>query len=475
MGRKDKELARLLEYLKEVMRGMDQEEMELSYPLLQDLKQRTDVLLGYKKHMDVAAKDIMGVVGNISSFDVGLAHISDNLTACADNLTDCANSNLAIVEETTASMNQVNENIDQATVTLGELAEESNLLSERNNETQDIICEVSELKEQVLVNSKDMEARIEELVGLVKGIENIVGDVQEIANQINLLALNASIEAARAGEHGRGFAVVADEVSKLADTTKQQLAGMQTFVKDIYGASEAGKESVQRVLVSTEEMSEKIDTVAQTVENNITMLDQVVRSVDSINETMQVIQCTTSEVNLAMEQCSHDAEEITYMSHAVHDAAQESVSYAEGIEKIDESLTEVTKHIYSNVHEGLTLMSKEDLAEMIQNAIAAHKMWLSKVELMVDTMKVSPLQMNPRKCAFGHYYTAIQLENPKLVKEWEKIGEMHSKLHLSGPKVVQAVMQQNSSGAKKEYMECERISKEVIALLEHFAELTNQI
>lgn len=469
-GRK-KEKIKLMKYIKASMRGQEHPKSNSTDKCLKEIENDFEVMMAYKNHMGQTSKNIMDALSGISSFDVGLSHISGDLGKYASELTDYANSNLAIVEETTASMNQVNDNVANITLTLEELSRESDDLAKHNNESQRIITEVGELKENVLANSRDMDERIEELVVLVNGIENMVHDVQEIADQINLLSLNASIEAARAGEQGRGFAVVADEVSKLAASTKQQLEGMQKFVLDIYAASGAGRESVKRVLDSTDNMSDKIDAVSETVGDNIEIMKHLLSSVSKISDNMQTISATTHDVNMAMEQCSMDAENITAMSGLVHDAAARSVSYSQGIEEIDDNLTRITEDIYSGISDGLCIVSNADFMAVLDKAVTAHKNWLENVERMVGEMKVAPLQMNPRKCAFGHYYTAFDVQRPELVSLWGEIGSCHAKLHQTGGIVLKAIIDDDRVVAEEQLKECRAISEQVICGLENMEEV----
>ena len=179
------------------------------------------------------AKKMLGTVSSLSSFDIGMSHISYELTELAKELDEVAQSNLAIVEETTASMGLVTEMVETTAETLTELENESKQLVERNDNSHQLLEEVCVLKENVMRDSGIMGEKIEQLVELAEEVGKIVDSVQDIANQTNLLALNAAIEAARAGEQGKGFAVVAEEVRKLADDTKQNLTGKQEFVTNI--------------------------------------------------------------------------------------------------------------------------------------------------------------------------------------------------------------------------------------------------
>lgn len=459
------ETKKLIEYLDITMAGGNAEKVPINNLNIKELSERTDVLLNYKTYVGEISKEFMDVLGTISSFDVGLAHISNDLTEYAGELADCAESNLAIIEETTASMHQVNENIDETAKVLKDLTDQSSSLTDENNKTKQVINDVENLKENVLKDSREMKKQIEQLFTLIENIDDMVQYVQGIANQINLLALNANIEAARAGEHGKGFAVVADEVGHLADTTKEQLAGMQKFMEQVYQASALGKNSVDKVLESTEKIGEKIDIVSMTVGENIEMLHQVAKTVENINESMEGINRVTMEVNNAMEQCSRDAENLTYMSSAVSNTATESVEYAEGVEEIDDKLSVVAQKLYADVHQGLSMISNQEVIDILKKAKTAHEAWIESVRTMVKEEKVHPLQMNPKKCAFGHFYGVIPIKASGLLELWKQIGDIHTRLHEKGPKVVQCIMDKDKRGAEKYLAECEEISEKVMKAL----------
>lgn len=131
-------------------------------------------------------------------------------------------------------MTQVMDNVEYTSDCLNKLSEESAILTEKNNESLQLLEEIEQLKERVMHNTRQMSDEIMNLLNLVQEIEGIVDSVQQIANQTNLLALNAAIEAARAGEQGRyvinairkGDEKEADDYCKKAIELSKVILGM---------------------------------------------------------------------------------------------------------------------------------------------------------------------------------------------------------------------------------------------------------
>lgn len=419
--------------------------------------------------------ELLAATSSLSSFDVTLSHVTGELTEYTEVMRDVSEANLAVIEETTASMSQVNNTVDEVAGALHQVTETAQKLAVQNADSKVLLDEVSELKDEVINDSKDMGENIEQLVNLTAEIDKLVESVQGIATQTNLLALNASIEAARAGEHGRGFVVVAEEVRKLADDTKICMESMRSFVEQVKEAAAQSKESLSRSLSSTGSMGDKIELVHTSVSENVSMLHMVVDDVENINESIQAITQATSEINQAMEQNSADAQRLSEMAIKIAESTQENIDCATQVEAIDSVLAGVTKDLYTHLQEGGRGISADEFVAAIDGAKDAHTVWVAKLQEMVEKMQVMPLQTNGEKCAFGHFYNAFNVENPKMTELWKKMGEEHRKFHSMGNHIIEAIRKKDEDTACSIYEEVVKLSKMLLAQLDEVKGIAKEL
>ena len=465
----------IVKYVEDALNGHRVAGLNVKYPLHNKILSYFERLLDNEAVMAYSAKEILNIVSALSSFDVGMTHISNQLMDFSNEMATVSQSNLAIVEQTTASMNQVKESIEETSATLNNLSSKSEQLIHKNDESIKLLEEVQLIKDAVIRNTSVMSEKIQQLVSLAAEVGKIVDSVEAIAEQTNLLALNAAIEAARAGENGRGFAVVAEEVRKLADDTKQNLEGMRKFVSSIHIATEEGKESLSNTISSTSHMSEKIEMVSETVSKNVEMLNNIIMDIGSINESMEGIKIAANEINLAMDSSSSDAEKLSHMTQNIHKDAVESVEFAKQISDIDNQLSAIVQNMFDKLKGTTHSITNEELQNGIKKAVAAHIKWMEGLKKILTEMRIYPLQTDSKRCAFGHFYNAIQIDNPSLIKEWEEIGKVHHEFHSIGNKVISAVKENDKLAAQKYYNEAEELSKRMLSLLENLNDKVNEL
>lgn len=465
----------ILKYVEDSLTGKQSYCPEIKYHLHQKVLNQFQRLLNSESRMSVSAKELLDIVSSLSNFDVGMTHISNQLTDFASEMSAVSQSNMAVVEQTTANMNEVNNAVSSTSQTLDTLYSESELLAKKNDESMGLLKELQTFKDNVIHDNEIMIDKIQHLMDLASEVENIVKSVQNIAEETNLLALNAAIEAARAGENGRGFAVVAQEIRKLSDDTKQKLKGMMQFVNSIQIAAEESKISLNNTIKSSSQMSEKIEAVTDTVSKNVGMLDNVIKNVGLINKSMQEIRIATDEINQAMEASSSDAEKLTIMTQSIHEDSIKSVEFAGQISEIDNRLSDILNIMFESLEGGAHSITKDEIMDVLAKATKAHIKWIDVLKTSVDEMRIYPLQTNPKKCAFGHFYNAIRINYSEIIKDWEQIGNVHHEFHLIGDKVIEAIKNDQKAEAHDLYSKAEKLSKEIIHLIENITGKLSQL
>lgn len=236
---------------------------------------------------------------NQSSEQVALG--STQMAENAQSLAEGATEQAGAIQELIATV----ENVSNISETSAQAAEESYLKVDAAEK------EASKSQEDL----KELTNAMERISSTSKEIQNIIGSIEDIASQTNLLSLNASIEAARAGEAGRGFAVVADQIGKLASDSAQSAVDTKVLIEKSLEEIENGNvitektvEAINGILSTMQEFATISKESSENSKHQADMLKQIEQGIDQISKVVQSNSAAAEETSATSEELSAQAE-----------------------------------------------------------------------------------------------------------------------------------------------------------------------
>ncbi|MDA8235687.1 MAG: methyl-accepting chemotaxis protein [Clostridia bacterium] len=298
-------------------------------------------------------------------------NIVSQLANSIDQIARGAQEQASNVAQTTEVVGQMVKGIDEVTVNAQKVAEAAQQTSDVANKggvaVDKTITGMKKIKQTVFESA----GKIKELGDHSKQIGEIVEVIDDIAEQTNLLALNAAIEAARAGEHGKGFAVVADEVRKLAErsgkATKEianLIGSIQRGTTNAVDAMEAGTREVEQGAaladdagVALKEIVKTIQVANEQMESISAAVEQISASSAEVAQAIDNVAAITQENTAATEEMAAGSSQVNTSINSIAKVAQESARAAKEVSSATENINASTEEIAA---------SAQALAEMAQ-------------------------------------------------------------------------------------------------------------
>jgi methyl-accepting chemotaxis protein len=243
-------------------------------------------------------------------FEAAVGAIVSNVSASAVQLEAAAGTLTRTAETTQSLSSQVSGSSEQASNEMQSVASATEELSVSVDEIGRRVRESSQIAQAAVLQAQQTDGRISKLSRAAQEIGDVVKLITAIAEQTNLLALNATIEAARAGEAGRGFAVVASEVKSLASQTAKATDEISSHISGMQGATQESVAAIKEIGGTIARISDIAATISSAVEQQSSATQEIARSVQNVAEGTQQAAANVMRVNRGATETGSASEDV---------------------------------------------------------------------------------------------------------------------------------------------------------------------
>jgi methyl-accepting chemotaxis protein len=275
-----------------------------------EIGEATSALNKMKNNLREIVRAIAGTAEHVAS-------ASEEISASASLQAQSAETQKDQTAQVATAMQEMSSTVQQVSENSGKAADASRQAAETARHGGSIVNDTLAKMRAIAESVSGTAKKVEELGKNSDQIGRIIGVIDDIADQTNLLALNAAIEAARAGEQGRGFAVVADEVRKLAERTTTATKEIAQMISTV---QEETKSAVAAMEEGTKQVEEGVQTTAQAGDS----LKEIIHTSEQVGEMITHIATAATEQSSATEEINNNMEQIAKLVRESSEGAQQS-------------------------------------------------------------------------------------------------------------------------------------------------------
>jgi methyl-accepting chemotaxis protein len=289
-----------------------------------------------------------------------VAASAEELTASAEQTTDTTEQVSRAIQDVASSTEKQTSGVEDTAKALDEIAHGVTLITDSSIKVSELsrhTMNQAEIGGKAVANTvtqmksishsvSESNAMIESLNERSKEVSSILNVIAAIADQTNLLSLNAAIEAARAGEHGRGFSVVAEEVRKLAEQSQQSAKEIDVIIQRILRETDNAvqkmaqvNEDVKTGVQISNEAIERFEQILTGTKDIVPQMEEVSATTQQIAASVQELNTTTNNLSLIAQENAAASEEVAASTEEQLASMQEIAASAEALSKMAEDLT----------------------------------------------------------------------------------------------------------------------------------------
>ncbi|HEU4962609.1 MAG TPA: HAMP domain-containing methyl-accepting chemotaxis protein [Bacilli bacterium] len=355
--RKLKPLTRLTQVADSVARG------DLSVDNINVRDKQKDEIATLSRSVNGMVDNLRGLIYQVNDTAMQVASSSEELLASAESTAQSTEQITSTIQEMASGAETQVHSAEESLVSMNEMAvgiqriaETSSTVSETSLETAEQAERGNQSIQRAVIQMGSIRDASDSTASVIrlldersKEIGQIVEAITGIANQTNLLALNAAIEAARAGEHGRGFAVVADEVRKLAEQSEQSAAQISTLILEI-------QQETSQAVISMDRSSEEVDAGLTLVNEAGEAFQMIVAAAQVVADQIQDISASSQQMSAGSQQVTATVEELTRIarnsaghSQQVAASTEEQLALMEEINASCSQLADMAQELQDSV------------------------------------------------------------------------------------------------------------------------------
>lgn len=317
--------------------------------------------------MRALVETVKDMITRVSDSGAQVNTSSHNVGEVVDQMTDRINQIRQTIEKEDTQVNtcidmmeELSSDIKQVSANILTIVDDIQRSDEITHEGMKVVDHMSVQSKESRVATEEVQRQVTLLVDKVEAISTFVREIENIAEETNLLSLNASIEAARAGEHGRGFAVVAEQIRKLADSSAASAQTIQLVIQEVRESSEI---AIEKTGAAEQIVGQQVASASDT--KNV--FEQIEHFMESIAERMQSLTRGIDEMNRkrheavkAVKRIGTLSEETVQSANAVSDSLEVQISCTKELEEEAEKLRNNMEKLQQSVTS--FKLSKEELS-----------------------------------------------------------------------------------------------------------------